>query len=200
MIISYDVDFNFIYSDVSVELIKCVYNVYNSKKPSMALPFEEELISTNTPFLGIPILNSITYLNSSIAIGHNFRKLDNKPNELDIEAFPYCLKTSCYVNLPKFTFCTIIIKDNCNKAYKLLKLNLSQKELDISKEFDDSNPKYISLYSSDINSFLPVFMNQKSKKIYIEHICSKKCKNCISRLKNEYECIFFNPDIILYNY
>ncbi|CAB4376445.1 unnamed protein product [Rhizophagus irregularis] len=200
MIIGYDVDFNFIYSDVSVELIKCVYN---SKKPSMALPFEEELISTNTPFLGIPVLNSITYLNSSIAIGHNFRKLDNKPNELDIEAFPYCLKTSCYVNLPKFTFCTIIIKDNRNKAYKLLKLNLSQKELDISKEFDDSNPKYISLYSSDINSYLPVFMNQKSKKIYVEHICSKNCKNCISKLKKlkneqyiEYECILFNPDMI----
>lgn len=109
MIIGYDVDFNFIYSDISVELIKCVYN---PKKPSIALPFKEELISTNTPFLGIPVLNNITYLNSSITIGHNFRKLDNKPNEFDIEAFPYCLKTSCYINLPKFTFCTIIIKDS----------------------------------------------------------------------------------------
>jgi hypothetical protein len=195
MIIGYDIDFNFINSDINVELIK---SVYNPKKPSIALPFEDELISTNTPFLGIPVLNNITYLNSSIAIGHNFRKLDDRLNELDIEAFPYCLKTSCYVNLPKFTFCTIIIKDSRNNVYKLFKLNLLQKELDISKEFDDSNPKYISLYSSDINSNLPVFMNQKSKKVYVEHIC-KNCKNCTSKLKSkivEYECIFFNPDMI----
>ncbi|GBC10196.1 hypothetical protein RclHR1_09420004 [Rhizophagus clarus] len=191
MIIGYDIDFNFIHSNVSVELIK---SVYNSKKPNMTLPFEDELISTNTPFLGIPVLNSITYLNSSIAIGHNFRKSDNK---LDIETFPYCLKTNDYVNLPKFTFCTIIIKDCPNEAYQLFKLCLSQKEPGIS-EFNDPNPQYISLYSSDVNSCLPVFINQKSKKLYIGHIC-KNCKICTKSPKSQksvIECILFNPDMI----
>src|SRR5205823_4229583 len=101
MVIGYDVDFNLILSNVSVELKK---NIYNSTQPTMTLPFDDELITTNTPFLGIPVLNKFDYLNSSIAIGYNFRQLDN--NELKIDTFPYCLKTNCYVNLPKFTFNT----------------------------------------------------------------------------------------------
>ncbi|CAB4436187.1 unnamed protein product [Rhizophagus irregularis] len=195
MIIGYDTDFNLIHSDVSVELIK---NIYNSNNPNMTLPSEDELITANTPFFGIPVLSNFGNLNSSTAIGHNFRKLDNNPNELKIDTFFYCLKQNCYVNLTEFTFCTIIIKA-CPKAYKLFKLDLSQNEIDISKEFNDSNPKYISLYLSDANSYIPVFMNQKGKKVYIEHIC-KNCDKCISqssksKKSHNIEFIFFNPDM-----
>ncbi|RGB33723.1 hypothetical protein C1646_743182 [Rhizophagus diaphanus] len=196
MIVGYDVDFNCILSNVNVKLIS---TTYNSNQPSMVLPFEDELITTNTPFLGIPVLENLNYLNSSIAIGYNFHKLYDKHNELNIEIFPYCLKTKRYVNLPKFTFCTIIIRDCPDKAYKLIKLDHSQKELDISKHFHDLNPKYISLYLSDVASYLPVFMNQKSKKVYLEHIC-KNCEKCTSKsLQTKkskiecIECIFFNP-------
>jgi hypothetical protein len=196
MIVGYDVDFNCILSDISVKLIS---NTYNSNQPNIALPFEDELITTNTPFLGIPVLENLNYLNSSIAIGYNFHKLYDKHNELNIEIFPYCLKTKRYVNLPKFTFRTIIIRDCPDKAYKLVKLDHSQKELDISKYFNDPNPKYISLYLSDVDSYLPVFMNQKSKKVYLEHIC-KNCDKCTSKSSQTkkskiecIECIFFNP-------
>ncbi|GBC10315.1 hypothetical protein RclHR1_09510006 [Rhizophagus clarus] len=196
MIVGYDVDFNCIFSNISVELKN---NTYNSNQPSMTLPFEDELITTNTPFFGIPVLENLNYLNSSIAIGYNFHKLDNKHNELNVEIFPYCLKTKRYVNLPNFTFRTIIIRDCPDKAYKLIKLDHSQKELDISKYFNDPNPKYISLYLSDVDNYLPVFMNQKCKKVYLEHIC-KSCEKCTSKsLQTKkskiecIECIFFNP-------
>src|SRR5262249_26144783 len=128
----------------------------------------------------------------SITIGHNFRKLDNK---LIIDTFPYCSKPNHknHVNLPEFTFYTFIIK-GCPYAYKSFKFELSQ-EYDISEMFNDSTPKFISLYLSEDScpSCLPVFVSREGKKVYIkQHACGNK--NCESE-NHHIECVFYTPNM-----
>ncbi|CAB4378633.1 unnamed protein product [Rhizophagus irregularis] len=160
MIIGYDVDFNFINSNVSVELL--VNNNYN---------FNDGLMANNL-FLGIPVLEYFNHLNDSITIGHNFRKLNN---ELIIEPFSYCSKKHCYhfSNLPQFSFYTIVIK-NYSNIYESRILEYPKKD---EIKFSDKCPKYISMYFSEADSYLPVFMNQKSEKVYLKHFCNK-CEKC----------------------
>ncbi|GBC10198.1 hypothetical protein RclHR1_09420006 [Rhizophagus clarus] len=177
MVIGYDVDFSSIRSNDSVDHVELVTNVYNSKKLSMTLPSE------NTPFFGIPVLNSINYLNSSITIGHNFRKLNN---ELIVEPFSYCLENNCYrfTDLPKFTFYTVVIKNDSNTRWpqKLKYRN------DGKIKLNDKSPKYISMYFSEANSYLPVFMIQNNGKVYLKHICNK-CDRC--KQGEEYEIMYY---------
>ncbi|CAB5395412.1 unnamed protein product [Rhizophagus irregularis] len=54
-------------------------------------------------------------------IGHNFHDIESD-HELKVGIFSYCSKDNCYLNLPNFTFCTLIISDP--KAYISLPLNL----------------------------------------------------------------------------
>ncbi|GBC10194.1 hypothetical protein RclHR1_09420002 [Rhizophagus clarus] len=166
MVIGYDVDFSFIHSNISVELINNTYS------------FKDELIANNF-FLGIPVLDNFNHLNYSITIGYNFRKLNN---EFIIEPFSYCSESNSYhfSDLPKFTFYTIVIK-NYSSIYG--SHTLEYPKIDEIK-FSDKNPKYISMYFSEANSYLPVFVNQKSEKVYLKHICNKsKCKKCTQELK-----------------
>jgi hypothetical protein len=164
MVIGYDIDFNFIHSNISVELVNNTYN------------FKGELITDNL-FLGIPVLKNFNHLNYSITIGHNFRKLNN---ELIIEPFSYCSENNCYhfSDLPQFTFYTIVIK-NYSNIYGSHTLEYPKKD---EIKFNDKSPKCISMYFSEANSYLPVFINQKSEKVYLKHICNK-CEKCTQELK-----------------
>ncbi|CAB4471193.1 hypothetical protein RhiirA5_483192 [Rhizophagus irregularis] len=165
IIVGYDVDFNFIHSNVSVELL--INDNYN---------FNDGLMANNL-FLGIPVLEYLNHLNDSITIGHNFRKLNNK---LITEPFSYCSKKHCYhfSNLPQFAFYTIVIK-NYSNIYGSHILEYPKKD---EIKFSDKCPKYISMYFSEADSYLPVFMNQKGERVYLKHICNK-CEKCKQELE-----------------
>ncbi|GES72719.1 hypothetical protein GLOIN_2v759589 [Rhizophagus clarus] len=201
MVIGYDTDFNFILSDTNVKLNK---EIYDSESPclfnSMKFKLEHELITKNTPFLGIPILNNLDSSNNSLIIGHNFCNTQHLDDKFRIDTFTYCVKNKLYVNLPKFTFCTLIIY--CNTAltssYESFPFEFKKwKTKTPFIEFKEPNPGYISLYLSKDNNHNPIFLNQKNKQINVEYVdcnCSKTCFICknktfkISTDQNNIEC------------
>src|SRR5438045_3430906 len=121
MVIGYDTYFNFISSDTRAELIKSDYNSKNQKFAIMSLQLNYDLMINRIPFFGIPILSNLDSSNKSLAIGYNFHNTQSD-NEFEMNAFSYCLKTSCFVNLPKFTFCTLIILKNPSSSYESIPL------------------------------------------------------------------------------
>ncbi|RIA88004.1 hypothetical protein C1645_776023 [Glomus cerebriforme] len=211
MIIGYDINFNFILSDTIVQLNK---EVYDPESPclfnNMKLQLEHELITGNIPFLGFPILDNLDSSNNSIIIGHNFCNTQSD-DKFRIDTFSYCIKNKFYVNLPKFTFCTLIILNsntfNSCESFPF-KFNKWKKPF---IDFKESNPKYISLYCSKDNNYNPIFTSQRGrgKQICIEYVncnCNKTCFICmnktskISTKQNDIECkIFSLSDGIIMN-
>ncbi|CAB4483691.1 unnamed protein product [Rhizophagus irregularis] len=199
MIIGYDINFS---SNIRVELIKKKYNSQNQHEyyNSMILqPINHNnLIEKNIPFFGIPILSNFNSSNNSNIIGHNFCKSDNG---LKIYTFSYCSKKNCYVNLPKFTFCTLIILDNIsNTCTKLLPFEFSMIKnkpfINLEKFTESLDPKWISLYLPiDKDYYNPIFYNQKKKKIKVNYVdckCNKTClicKNKKLKISNENNAI-----------
>ncbi|EXX70782.1 hypothetical protein RirG_084490 [Rhizophagus irregularis DAOM 197198w] len=204
MIIGYDINFNHILSDTIVRLNKEVY--YAPESPcffnSMKLQFECDLITKNKFFLGIPILSNLDSSNNSLIIGHNFCNT-NSNNKFRTDTFSYCLKGKYYVNLPKFTFCTIVISSNTtpNNSYESFLFEFNRwKNPNPFVDFKEPNPRFISLYLSKDDNYNPIFLNQRSKQISIEYIdcnCSKNNKTCfickskkskVSAKQNNIEC------------
>ncbi|PKB97004.1 hypothetical protein RhiirA5_433880, partial [Rhizophagus irregularis] len=112
-----------------------------------------------------------------------------------------------YVNLPKFTFCTIVILSNTtpNNSYESFFFKFN-KWINPSTfvDFKDPNPRFISLYLSKDDNYNPIFLNQRSKQISIEYIecnCSEINDTCficnnkrskISAKQNNIECIIYS--------
>ncbi|CAB4426254.1 unnamed protein product [Rhizophagus irregularis] len=193
MVIGFDIYFNHILSDTSVLLYK---DEYKSKSSclfdSMNYKLEYELITGNTPFLGIPILNRLDSSNNSLIIGHNFCNIQSN-DKFRIDTFSYCVKNKRYDNLPDFSFCILIISNNTTQSFPF-KFGLWRKPC---INFNEPNPRYVSLYlTKDIN-YSPIFLNQKSKQITIEYVecdCNNTCSICknktlkITTDQNDAEC------------
>ncbi|GBC01723.1 hypothetical protein RclHR1_04300005 [Rhizophagus clarus] len=203
MIVGYDKDFNFILP--TIEVIKKHHNSRDHHSFDSIALSKQDLMTRNIPFFGIPVFEDLNH--KSLVIGHNFRNVDN---ELKIDVFSYCSKNSRYVDLPEFTFCTLIINDPISNAYGLLpfKFSMLKKKpfIDLKKEFASYlNPKYVSLcLSKDTNNYKPFFLKQKIEQIKIKYVncnCSKTGKICsicqrktlgISKSENDVECIIYD--------
>ncbi|RIA91153.1 hypothetical protein C1645_132041 [Glomus cerebriforme] len=205
MVVGYDMDFNFILPSIEV-----IENYYDPQGPcnfkSMELASNYNLLTGNIPFFGIPILENLNSSNNSLIIGHNFRKDDNSSK---IDVFSYCLKKRCFVNLPKFTFHTLIILNNiASNAYELLPFEFSMLKnkpfIDLKRRFTSRlNPKYISLYLLKDN-YKPFFLKQTTGQIKIKYVdcnCGETDETCfvcenktlrISKVDNNIECIVYN--------
>ena len=115
----------------------------------MKLQLEHELITESIPFLGIPMLNNLDASNNSLIIGHNFCK-NQSNNKFRIDTFSYCVKNKLYVNLPKFTFCTLtIFSNNTFNSYESFNFQYNWWKSPFI-EFKESNPRYMSLYFQKI--------------------------------------------------
>ncbi|GET62543.1 uncharacterized protein OCT59_019036 [Rhizophagus irregularis] len=198
MIIGYDIDFSFILSDTSVELIKTEYDSLNQREfGSIKLPLEHDLMTKNIPFFGIPILSNLDSSNDSLVIGHNFcnTRLDVE-SKYRLDAFSYCSKTNCFVRLPKFTFCTLIIPNNpTSLTYELLPFEFqfpyisdilrNKPYIDLKEKFarqsNNLDPKCVSLVLTRDNNYTPIYLNQSRDHITIEYVecrCNKTCSIC----------------------
>ncbi|CAB5199811.1 unnamed protein product [Rhizophagus irregularis] len=204
MVIGYDTDFNSLLPDTSVELIK---NIYDPENPCefYSIPLKQKLdsmLERRIPFFGIPVLENLIKF---LIIGHNFRKVEDEHDKIDI--FSYCLEKKCYVNLPKVTFCTLIISNYPDSNfYASLPFNyklLRNPSIELNTINNSMNPKCISLYLSKNIDYRPIFLNQKFSQIEIEYVhcnCKKTCFVCknktvkiswISWKGNGAECILF---------
>ncbi|RGB25100.1 hypothetical protein C1646_821229 [Rhizophagus diaphanus] len=223
MVIGFDIYFNHILSDTSVFLYK---DEYKSKSSclfdSMNYKLEYELITGNTPFLGIPILNRLDSSNNSLIIGHNFCNIQSN-NKFRIDAFSYCVKNKRYDNLPDFSFCILIIFNDTTKSFPFEFGWWNKPYINFNEpnpfelgwwnkpyiNFNEPNPRYVSLYlTKDIN-YSPIFLNQKSKQITIEYVkcdCNNTCSICknktlkITAYQNDAECkVYSISDNIVIN-
>ncbi|GBB86953.1 hypothetical protein RclHR1_01340020 [Rhizophagus clarus] len=226
MVIGYDIDFGFILSDTEVKLIKkeCDSPNQYSKKLQLGQLGRNlhDLIAKKDLFFGIPILSDFNFSKNSITIGHNFydtyldieeEKQENEEGKEKgkeggdgkgrsksiIDTFSYCSKTNCYIELPKFTFCTFIIPNNSTnstyKTHKLIPYEFNKFSMgnnlfiDLKRKFTSQsasniNPKCVSLYLSKENNYYPIFLSQNSKEINIEYVeckCNNTCSICKER-------------------
>ncbi|CAB5376192.1 unnamed protein product [Rhizophagus irregularis] len=107
--IGYDINFNHIASNISIQSKKFAYESQNQCMFD-SIPLEHNLdlmMKSNNPFMGISVLRSYDSSNKSLVIGHNFCKDEN--DKFKINIYSYCVKTNCYVNLPKFTFIHLLL-------------------------------------------------------------------------------------------
>ncbi|CAB4426280.1 unnamed protein product [Rhizophagus irregularis] len=179
MVVGYDIDFNFI-TDESVEIIKKQYDPGNNEKfDQIILHTKYGLKGTNIPFFGMPVLNSLKDSNDfPPVIGHNFHDIESD-HELKVGIFSYCSKDNCYLNLPNFTFCTLIISDP--DAY----ISLPFKFRILKKPFInlDSRTTYVNCLQLS-NEHRPIFLHQKMKRVNIEYVkCSCNNPDCICHEK-----------------
>ncbi|GBB88810.1 hypothetical protein RclHR1_15400003 [Rhizophagus clarus] len=145
IVIGYDTNFNFILPDtIGVEIIKDEYDPQIEPRKFYSIKLQRELdsmLAENIPFFGIPILENFN-LNKSLVIGHNFRNVED---EHQIDIFSYCLEKKCYVDLPKVTFCTLIVSNYPDSnLYASLPFNFksSGKKPYIKLDPNSESPKY----------------------------------------------------------
>ncbi|CAB4385686.1 unnamed protein product [Rhizophagus irregularis] len=214
MIIGYDINFNFILSDFNIQL-KVLEDHFEaltstlSKDNKKILDFEHD---SGILCFGIPVLNKFSFSNNSLVIGHHFFKVQEK-NKIGRYTFSYSLNDNNYVNLPTFSFYTLIISNfptsnaygtlpfKCNnKVEKLFKSVLKQHNSLKATELNSlkSNctplmPKYISLFSTGENNCGPILLKQKFNEIKAKYIKSCEKEACICR-KSDLECVFFDPN------
>src|SRR5688572_15922512 len=107
--------------------------------------------------LGIPVLSELDSSNDSLVIGHHFFNVKEE-NKIGFCTFSYCLKNECYVNLPNFTFYTLIIS-NYSDSNAIGTISFGrQLHINLTKNFNEQSPKYISLYSKECD-YSPIFLN-----------------------------------------
>jgi hypothetical protein len=198
MVIGYYTDFSFILSDfkVQLEILKTEFSMPNNSNMSNAkLLTVKNSFSNIPPCLGCPVLTKLDSSNDSLVIGYHFFNAQEE-NKIGLYTFSYCLKNNHHVNLPKFTFYTLIISN----AYNIVSFDYSL----LNKpyiDFNNTNPKFISLYSTKRINYGPIFLKQNSKKIKPKIINCKNrncpiCKNeTIIISKDSIKCVFFGPYI-----
>ncbi|GBB98086.1 hypothetical protein RclHR1_31300001, partial [Rhizophagus clarus] len=159
-------------------------------------PLELEYDSSILCF-GIPVLSKLDDSNNSLVIGHHFFN-DKENRKIGSYLFSYCLEKNNYVNLPNFTFYTLVISNHPNSGnYGIPTFKHTNK---IGKLFNlikfnslKSNPKFISLYSTGENECSPIFFKQKATEIKIKYInvnCNQDCKGFT---ENNLKYAFLDP-------
>ncbi|GBB92854.1 hypothetical protein RclHR1_20680002 [Rhizophagus clarus] len=205
MIVGYDINFDFNRSDLNVKLkiLKNEFNATNDKIIVKPLELEYDL---SILCFGIPVLRKLDDSSNSLVIGHHFFN-DKENRKIGSYLFSYCLEKNHYVNLPNFTFYTLVISNNpnsgnygistfrhTNKIGKLLNL--------IKFNSFKSNPKFVSLYFTGENVCSPIFLKQKTSEIKIKRIkvnvnCNKNdciCKNKkFKKSENNLKYAFLDP-------
>ncbi|RIA81543.1 hypothetical protein C1645_836840 [Glomus cerebriforme] len=207
MVIGYCIDLNFILSDFNTQLkvLKNDFNMLNNYNSTMInrelLNFEYDSFIIIPPCIGIPVLTKLDSSNDSLIIGHHFFNAQEE-NKIGVCTFSYCLKNNHYVNLPNFTFDTLIISNYHNSnAYGTIPFEYSLMKkpyIDLDNEIT-ANPKFISLYSTQKNNCGPIFLKQTNRQIKPKSIiCKDKncfiCKNnTLNTSNNNIKCTFFDP-------
>ncbi|RIA81538.1 hypothetical protein C1645_744442 [Glomus cerebriforme] len=206
MVIGYYINFNFILSDFHAQLkiLKQDFNMINNQTMINAelLSFEYNSFINIPPCLGIPVLTKLDSSNDSLVIGHHFYNAQ-EANKIGACTFSYCLRNNHYVNLPNFTFYTLIISNyHIRNAYDMIPFKysfiLKRPYIDITAG-SCLNPKFISLYSTEKTNYGPIFLKQKSSKIKTKSIICKDrncfiCKNNTLNISdNNIKCAFFDP-------
>uniref|UniRef100_U9T519 MACPF domain-containing protein n=1 Tax=Rhizophagus irregularis (strain DAOM 181602 / DAOM 197198 / MUCL 43194) TaxID=747089 RepID=U9T519_RHIID len=147
MISGYDTNFNFILPNtIGVKLIKNDYDPQNPCK-FHSIPLQQKLdlmLAKNIPFFGIPVLENLT---KSLIIGHNFRKVEKK---------------KCYVDLPKVTFCTLIISNYPDPNFYASRL--------FNSKLPSRKPSYIDLKPNNTFQKFPKLVSQNQ--LFIFEICT----------------------------
>ncbi|CAI2181471.1 4575_t:CDS:2 [Funneliformis geosporum] len=191
MVIGYRTDLDFALTDFDVQLNIERFDFDTSKGANMS---NRELLKFKPSpkkfsFFGIPALNNLD--NEFVVIGHHFYKTKN--NGIGLYVFAYDLKNNHYVNLPKFTFYTLVISNYHNSsAYGLSSFECNNTDL----------PKYFSLYSKEEKNCGPIFLKQKQHEIKAKQVLDKMCNqdSCIcknepfKKANDDLEYYFFNPE------
>ncbi|CAB5394996.1 unnamed protein product [Rhizophagus irregularis] len=184
MIIGYDINFDFNHSDLNVKM-KILKEDFNSSDHQTIIKQLDLKYDSSALYFGIPILDKLDSSNNSLIIGHHFF---NDENEIiGSYIFSYCLKKNHFVNLPNFTFYTLIISNYSNSGnYGILPLQHTSKMRKllnfIKSKSLKPNPKFISLHSTK-NKYNPILLKQKASEIKIKYInvnCDQNdciCKN-----------------------
>ncbi|PKY55869.1 hypothetical protein RhiirA4_475670 [Rhizophagus irregularis] len=175
MIVGYDINFDFNHSDLNVKLkiLKNEFNVSNQQAITKQLGLE--YYDSSILCFGIPVLSKLDRSNNSLVIGHHFfNDRENKEIETYIFSYcSYCLRKNHYVNLPNFTFYTLIVSNYPN-----------------SDNYGISPFQHI-IYILQKNKYGPIFLKQKTSEIKIKYInvngdqddCICKCKKLEDNLK-----------------
>ncbi len=201
MIVGYDVNFDFNHSDFNAKLkvIKKEFNASNHQAIIEPLDLEYD---PSVLCFGIPMLNKLDSSNSSLFIRHHFFN-DKENRKIGSYIFSYCLEKNHYVNLPNFTFYTLMISNYSNSDnYGILPFQQSNKIsnlLSFTKSNLNFKPKFISLYFTGENKCSPIFLKQKINGIKIKNIkvsCNKDdciCKR-LKKLENNLKYAFLDPN------
>jgi hypothetical protein len=201
MIVGYDVNFNFNYSDpnIKVRILKNDFKATNHQDITEPLDLE---YNPSVLCFGIPVLSKLDSSNNSLVIGYHFFN-DNENKKIGTYIFSYCLEKNHYVSLPNFTFYTLIISNYPNSD----NYGISTFQHDSSKirklfnfNFLKSPPKFFSLYSAG-NNYSPIFLKQKTnckiKIKYVDVYCNQNDCICKSRrfrkLENNLKYAFLDP-------
>ncbi|GBC04067.1 hypothetical protein RclHR1_00550012 [Rhizophagus clarus] len=222
MVVGYHTDFNSIFTNSNIQL-KVLKSDFNSSKQSMddkkLLKFEYNSLIEKIPCFGIPVLSKLDSSNESIVIGHHFFNVQEN-NKIGSYTFSYCFKHNHYVNLPDFSFHTLIISKYSNpddygissftknkispfsnNSFKAKMNKMIKPKFDKSDSLRQIKLKYVSLHSSGESNCGPIFLKQKPEKIkrYIIDINCKQASSCIcknktlKKSKKNLEYAFFTP-------
>ncbi|PKB99928.1 hypothetical protein RhiirA5_505458 [Rhizophagus irregularis] len=199
MIVGYDTNFDFNHSDFNTKLkvLKNDFNALNCQAISESLDLE---YNPSILCFGIPVLSNLDSSNNSLVIGHHFIN-DRENRKVGSYIFSYCLEKNHYVNLPNFTFYTLISKypNSDNYGISTFQHTSKTKKLLNFIKFNslESKPKFFSLYSA-ANNYGPIFLKQKASEIKVKYInvnCNQD--NCICKrlmkLENSLKYAFFDP-------
>ncbi|CAB4442612.1 unnamed protein product [Rhizophagus irregularis] len=203
MIVGYDINFDFNHSvfNVKLKVLKNEFNVSNQKAITKHLDLEYD---SSILCFGIPVLSTLDSSNNSLVIGHHFSN-DRENRKIGTHIFSYCLEKNHYVNLPNFTFYTLIISNYTNSNnYGISTFQHTSKIRKLLNfiKFNslESKPKFFSLYSTE-NKFAPIFLKQKTHENKIKYINVSHCNqdNCIcknkkiKKLESNLKYAFFDP-------
>jgi hypothetical protein len=151
---------------------------------------------------GIPVLSKLDSSNNSLVIGYHFFNDKKKNQKIGTYIFSYCLEKNHCVNLPNFTFYTLIISNYPNSDnYGISTFQHTSKIRKLfSFNFLKSSPKFFSLYTAG-NNYSPIFLKQKTNcKIKIKYVnvyCNQNDCICKSRrfrkLENNLKYAFLDP-------
>ncbi|CAB5395012.1 unnamed protein product [Rhizophagus irregularis] len=205
MVVGYDINFDFNHSDFNVKLkvLKDEFNISNQQAVIKQLDLEYD---SSVLCFGIPVLSKLNSSNNSLVIGHHFIN-DRVNRKVGTYIFSYCLEKNHYVNLPKFTFYTLIISNYPNTdnygISTLQQTSKIRKLLNFIKVNSSKlTPKFISLYSTE-NNYGPIFLKQKISEIEVKYInvnslnCDQNDCICKSKgikgLENNLKYAFLDP-------
>ncbi|CAG8538221.1 9905_t:CDS:2 [Funneliformis mosseae] len=202
MVIGYYKDLNFILSDfdeTQLNIIKKDLTATSNTHYREFLDFEYNSISNIVPCIGIPVLKTLDLSKISHVIGHRFFNVQEE-NKIGSYTFSYCLKDHNCVELPEFTFYTLIISNYYDrKAYGISPCKRGNgkriKDIVSFARSTQLKPKYVSLILTAENNYGPIFLRQKAKKVEYIHVrCDQNSCICkMTETKENLKYSFFDP-------